>query len=90
LYGITNKQQPVLTRAEMDRRLAPANLLIHDELVSAGAILIRTVDYLCNKAICPDTASDGRPIYRDDDHLGPNFVARHATYVDRVLKTADH
>lgn len=52
-----------------------------------GATVIDPVSYLCSGATY-GTREDGRPVYRDDNHLRSSFAARRATYLEQVFASS--
>jgi len=63
--------------SEIDRR-------VQDVAELAGARVIRPMDYLCDKDVCP-ASTDGHVRYIDFDHLRASFVRDHATYIDQIF-----
>jgi hypothetical protein len=53
-----------------------------------GAQLIDPVPALCDRERCPLTTADGLPIFRDSNHLNPNFVRDHVRYLDDIFVEA--
>jgi hypothetical protein len=53
---------------------------------SVGATVIDPVPYMCGGSVCPNTTSDGRPLYRDSNHLRASYAAEVAVFVDRVFQ----
>ena len=51
----------------------------------AGAIVIKPIDYLCNER-CDSLDASGTPIYKDDAHLRPTFVRKHANFIDQAVR----
>jgi peptidoglycan/LPS O-acetylase OafA/YrhL len=50
-----------------------------------GATVIDPVDFLCGPTACPTVSNQGKPIYRDNNHMRASFVRERATYIDSVL-----
>lgn len=48
--------------------------------------LIEPIEFLCDSRTCPSTDKNGRPIYFDDYHLRPSYVANELTYIDQALR----
>jgi peptidoglycan/LPS O-acetylase OafA/YrhL len=53
----------------------------------AGASIVDPLDALCNvDGRCPADEQDGRPMYKDGDHLRPSFVRQHIHFFDEIMK----
>ena len=52
---------------------------------SAGAVLIDPFEYLCEAEVCRTMDGNGRPVYRDSDHLRPFWAIERAHYIDQTL-----
>jgi hypothetical protein len=50
-----------------------------------GAVVIDPVEHLCDSVQCRVVDVEGRPIYKDDNHLRSSFVRDRATFMDVVL-----
>jgi hypothetical protein len=53
---------------------------------TAGARVIKLMDYLCDRDVCPILGKDGRLIYFDYGHFRGSFVRHHATYIDQIFR----
>ena len=73
------------TRDEVDRSVAAINLEVRRVAVSAGAVVIDPMDFLCDQRVCPAVSGDGEPMYHDFAHLTPSYVRAHVSYLDRTL-----
>jgi hypothetical protein len=51
----------------------------------AGARVIRPMDYLCNKEVCPILGEDGHFMYSNYGHIRRSYVRDHATYLDQIF-----
>lgn len=53
----------------------------------AGVKIIDQIPNLCTDNSCIRINHDGRPVYKDDNHLRPYFVIEHGGYIDQVFQT---
>ena len=53
----------------------------------AGARVIKPMDYLCDKDVCPVFGNDGRLMYFNYGHLRGSYVRDHATYIDQIFSS---
>ena len=71
--------------------ISPLQLQLRDELIKlakrAGVEVIDPVDKLCDGKYCLRTNQNGKPIYKDGNHLRPFFIKHEADYIDKVLVT---
>lgn len=51
----------------------------------AGAQVIKPMDYLCDKDVCPIIGNDGHFMYFNYGHLRRAYVRDHATYIDQIF-----
>lgn len=52
---------------------------------AAGVNVIDQMPYLCRAASCVRVDEDGRPIYKDSNHLRPYYVIENGNYLDQAL-----
>jgi peptidoglycan/LPS O-acetylase OafA/YrhL len=52
---------------------------------ASGAEIVDPGDTLCDSMACATTAADGRPLYRDANHLRPFFARERAIFLDEML-----
>jgi hypothetical protein len=69
-----------------NRFIAPVEARLIQIANSAGAKLVRPVDYLCRDRRCPATDQAGTPLYKDGDHLRPSTAIERATFIDALLQ----
>lgn len=78
------------TRSQMDKFVGKISDKIQRVAETAGARVIKPMDYLCDKEACP-TSTDGQVRYIDNYYLRASFVRDHATYIDQIfLPDIDH
>jgi peptidoglycan/LPS O-acetylase OafA/YrhL len=84
--GHFSYQRPVLTR----KAVLDNGGELRGKLISiahqAGAVVIDPLDFLCPDKECPTLAEDGRPVYRDANHLRAFFVIERASFIDETLR----
>ncbi|ALC12108.1 acyltransferase family protein [Sphingopyxis sp. 113P3] len=68
------------------RRLSDLNALLRAIAARQGAIVIDPFYTLCRKDVCRVTYGDGRPAYKDREHLAASFVSDHATFIDPIFQ----
>ena len=79
------------TRSQIDNFAGKFSDKIQRLAEAARARVIKPVDYLCNRDVCPNLGEDGRFMYFDDDHLRRSYVRDHATYIDQIFRPdVDH
>jgi peptidoglycan/LPS O-acetylase OafA/YrhL len=79
------------TRAQMEKFVGKISEKVKHVAEAAGARVIKPLDYLCDKDVCPIVGQDGRLMYFDYGHLRASFVRDHATYIDQIfLPNVDH
>ena len=58
---------------------------------TAGARVIKPLDYLCDNEFCPIADKDGHLMYYNYGHLRQSYVRDHATYIDQIFQSdVDH
>jgi peptidoglycan/LPS O-acetylase OafA/YrhL len=78
------------TRSQMEKFVGKISDKIQRVAETAGARVIKPMDYLCDKQICP-ISIDGQFRYIDNYHLRASFVRDHAAYIDQIfLPDVDH
>jgi peptidoglycan/LPS O-acetylase OafA/YrhL len=79
------------TRAQMEKFVGKIGEKVQRVAEAAGARVIKPLDYLCDKDVCPIVGQDDRLMYYDYGHLRASYVRDHATYIDQIfLPVADH
>jgi peptidoglycan/LPS O-acetylase OafA/YrhL len=73
-------------RSDIENRVAEFSNKIQEAAEAAGAHVIKPIDYLCDRDICPAFTSDGHVRYFDNNHLRASFVREHATYIDQIFR----
>lgn len=69
-------------REEFRRSVSLVVDRVRTATLSAGAIVLDPTEYLCDGDVCATVTADGRPVYKDSNHLRPFFAAERATYID--------
>ena len=78
------------TRSQMEKFVGKISDKIQRVAETAGARVIKPMDYLCDKQICP-ISIDGQFRYIDNYHLRASFVRDHAAYIDQIFRPdVDH
>lgn len=75
-----------VNRTEFVDYISPVTLILENIAAQTGAILINPVNSLCGKTECPTVTSDGKPLYRDENHMRPFHAIDKAGYIDQILK----
>ena len=73
------------TRAQMEKFVGKISEKVQRVAVAAGARVIKPLDYLCDRDVCPIVGQDGRLMYYDYGHLRASYVRDHATYIDQIF-----
>ena len=81
-FGI---EAPVIPRAELIGSMEPIRSQLKTLSQASGATLIDPMDTLCGEG-CAPLFEDGVPIYKDGDHLNPQYVRDHVKFLDSVLR----
>ncbi len=68
-----------IPRAQVDRRLEVANNVLTEVAAKTGATLIKPVEYLCTRDVCPVQ------FHKDAGHLRASFARHHLTYLDTTV-----
>jgi hypothetical protein len=74
------------TRSQMEKFVGKISDKIQRAAETAGARIIKPMDYLCNKDVCPIFGKDGHLMYFDYGHLRGSYVRDHATYIDQIFR----
>jgi peptidoglycan/LPS O-acetylase OafA/YrhL len=61
----------------------PIRERLYSVAAESGATVIDPAAYLCGAIVC-QTMVDGRPIYKDDNHLRASYVRQHARFMDQI------
>ena len=72
-------------RSRVVERSRVVNARLMEAARIGGATVIDPVDFLCGPTACPTVSNQGKPIYRDNNHMRASFVRERATYIDSVL-----
>jgi hypothetical protein len=72
-------------RADMENFNGEMSAKLQQVAEAAGARVIKPMDYLCDKDVCPAFTREGRFIYWNSNHLRASFVRESATYIDQIL-----
>ena len=75
------------TRSQMDKFVGKISDKIQRVAETAGARVIKPMDYLCDKQVCA-ISTDGQFRYIDNYHLRASYVRDHATYIDQIFLPA--
>jgi peptidoglycan/LPS O-acetylase OafA/YrhL len=73
------------TRAQMEKFVGKISEKVQRVAEAAGARVIKPLDYLCDRDVCPIVGQDGRLMYYDYGHLRASYVRDHATYIDQIF-----
>jgi hypothetical protein len=76
------------TRSNMDKFVGKTDEKVRRAAEMAGARVIKPMDYLCNKDICPIVGEGGHFMYFNYGHLRRSYVRDHATYLDQIFTPA--
>lgn len=52
----------------------------------SGAVVIDPKDYLCHNLLCESLDANGDPMYKDSNHLRPNFVRKQIKFIDLTVQ----
>jgi hypothetical protein len=74
------------TRAQMEKFVGKISEKVQHVAEAAGARVIKPLDYLCDRDVCPIVGQDGRLMYYDYGHLRASYVRDHATYIDQIFR----
>jgi len=73
----------------MTAQISPEQLKLRDQLARmahrAGIKLVDPTRKLCEGQSCLRQTDDGKPLYKDDNHLRPFFVRENADFLDVTL-----
>ena len=68
----------------------PDQAALRDEMLAiaarSGAAVIDVAAVMCPDGECPATMADGRPIYKDRDHLRPFYVREYLDVLDVTVR----
>jgi peptidoglycan/LPS O-acetylase OafA/YrhL len=79
------------TRSQMENFVGKISAKIQRVAETAGARVIKPLDYLCDNEFCPIADKDGHLMYYNYGHLRQSYVRDHATYIDQIfLPDVDH
>jgi peptidoglycan/LPS O-acetylase OafA/YrhL len=81
-------REPYVSAPEFVKTISPIVIRLKAIAAHTGAQLIDPVPALCDRERCPLTTADGLPIFRDGNHLNPNFVRDHVLYLDDIFMEA--
>jgi peptidoglycan/LPS O-acetylase OafA/YrhL len=73
------------TRSSMDKIVGKTDEKIRRAAEIAGARVIKPMDHLCNKDVCPIVGEDGHFMYFNYGHLRRSYVRDHAAYLDQIF-----
>ena len=73
---------PMTSMVEISKRQLDLRKELIELARSVDVMIIDPIEYLCTLPDCVRKSADGRPIYKDSDHLRPFFVRDNASYLD--------
>ena len=76
------------TRSNMEQFVGKTDEKVRSAAEMAGARVIKPMDYLCNKDVCPIRGEDGHFMYFNYGHLRRSYVRDQATYLDQIFVPA--
>jgi peptidoglycan/LPS O-acetylase OafA/YrhL len=76
------------TLANMEKFVGKTDEKVRNAAEMAGARVIKPMDYLCDKVVCPIIGNDGHFMYFNYGHLRRVYVRDHATYLDEIFTPA--
>jgi peptidoglycan/LPS O-acetylase OafA/YrhL len=74
------------TRSQMEKFVGKISDKIQRVAESAGARVIKPLEYLCDSEFCPITDKNDRLMYFNYGHLRQSYVRDHATYIDQIFR----
>jgi peptidoglycan/LPS O-acetylase OafA/YrhL len=79
------------TRSQMEKFVGKISDKIQRAAETAGARVIKPLDYLCDSEFCPIADKDGHLIYYNYGHLRQSYVRDQASYIDQIFRSdVDH
>ena len=69
--------------------VAPVQRELRRIALESGARILDPRDSLCDGLECAATDTDGKPLYKDTNHVRPFFARTHAGFIDQVLLSAN-
>ncbi|WP_431510280.1 acyltransferase family protein [Variovorax sp. DAIF25] len=64
---------------------AELNARLRQIALDSGAQVVEPMASLCKDGQCLRVTADGKPVYKDGEHLRPVYTRAHADYVDRIF-----
>jgi len=74
-----------LDATAFERFAAPVQGELRRIALATGAQILDPRDTLCDGLECAATDADGKPLYRDTNHVRPFYALSHAGFIDQVL-----
>lgn len=76
------------TIAQQDfvQRINPIIQRLREVARKSGAIIIDPVDFMCDGTICPTRMPDGRPAYKDSNHMRTLYAIEKGDFLNVVLE----
>jgi len=90
---LTNRlslRQPVntdgfISRTAFENHVKPITTILQDIAATSGSMIIDPLDYLCEGLVCRTNTRDGRPKYKDSQHLRATYAENAATFIDQMI-----
>jgi peptidoglycan/LPS O-acetylase OafA/YrhL len=76
---------PVSVPFDQDPRQIDLETELASGLADTGATVIRQSPVICPSGVCDPLSGDGRPKYKDADHMRPYFVREHMDLIDAFI-----
>lgn len=73
------------TRSNIEEIVGKTDEKVRSAAEMGGARVIKPMDYLCDKVVCPIIGNDGQFMYFNYGHLRRAYVRDHATYLDQIF-----
>jgi hypothetical protein len=67
------------------RKQGPVRDVLKSIATRSGADVIDALAFLCPTGKCMVATADGRPLYKDSDHMRPFYVLERADFIDRTI-----
>jgi hypothetical protein len=74
-----------ISKTEFQHHVRPMTAILKYIAESTGSTVFDPLDYFCEDLVCRTNTADGKPKYRDSDHLRSSYAETRATFIDQII-----
>ena len=79
-----------ISKPAFQSHVRPITAVLEHVAAMTGSTIIDPLDFFCEGSICRTNTADGKPKYRDADHLRSSYAKETATFIDEIMLHHPH